>query len=37
MLFEAFLEAREADDGELPVPDYRQVSCLDADVEPLKM
>jgi len=37
MLFEAFLEAREGVDGELPVPDYRQVSGLDADVEPLKM
>ena len=37
ILFEAFLEAREADDGELPVPDYRLVSYLDADVEPLKM
>jgi hypothetical protein len=37
ILFEAFLEAREGDDAELPLPDYRQVSYLDADVEPLKM
>jgi hypothetical protein len=35
MLFEAFLEAREGDDGELPLPDYRKVSCLEADVDPL--
>jgi hypothetical protein len=37
ILFEALLEPSEADDGELPVPDCRQVAYLEADVEPLKM
>jgi hypothetical protein len=35
-LFDAFLEAGEGDDGELPLPDQRKLSYLEADVEPLK-
>ena len=36
ILFEAFLEPPEGDDGELSLPDYRKVSYLDADIEPLR-
>jgi hypothetical protein len=35
ILFDAFLDAGEGDDGELPLPDQRKVFDLEADVEPL--
>jgi hypothetical protein len=34
-LFEAFLEARGGDDGELPLPEYSRISCLEAGVAPV--
>lgn len=34
VLFDAFLEAREGDDDELPLPDNRKASHLEANVEP---
>jgi hypothetical protein len=35
VLFDAFLDAGEGDDGGLPLPDQRQLSYLEADVETL--
>jgi hypothetical protein len=35
ILFDAFLDAGEGDDGELPLPDQRKLSYLEANVEPL--
>jgi hypothetical protein len=32
-LFDAFLEARDGDRGELPPPDYQKISYPGADVE----
>jgi hypothetical protein len=34
-LFEAFLEARGGDDGQLPLPEHRKVSYLEAVAEPV--
>jgi len=35
LLFDAFLEAPEGDDGEIPLPDYRESSYSEAGLEPV--